>query len=192
MSLSKTKGRKMTKAQADDLKFKKCKTSSDTIKAARERAAQIGDNPVLAEHAAVIRRLGKRVLVDTIEIGKRLTEAKKIVGHGKWAEWLNKEFGWSADTALNFMRIFADVFGVPAHRTLGASGASLGAAMCAAVATGVYPDFATAAAAMAGERETFAPDLANTATYARVIDDVYTLIRAATDPILERSFPIFR
>ena len=109
MRLSKTKGRKLAKAQvADDLKFKKCKTTSDTIKAARARAAQTGDNPVLAEHAAVIRRLGKRVLVDTIEIGKRLTEAKKIVGHGKWAEWLKKEFGWSADTALNFMRIFAE------------------------------------------------------------------------------------
>ncbi len=99
--------------------------------------------------------------------------------------------GGGASSPL-FMRIFADVFGIPAHRTLGASGASLGAAMCAAVATGVYPDFAAAAAAMAGQRETFAPELGNTATYARVIDDVYTHIRAATDPILERSFPIFR
>ena len=91
-----------------------------------------------------------------------------------------------------FMHIFADVFGVPASRATGASGASLGAAVCAAVATGVYPDFATAAATMAAGRETFAPDLENTATYRRVIDDVYTGIRAATDPILERSFPIFR
>jgi sugar (pentulose or hexulose) kinase len=91
-----------------------------------------------------------------------------------------------------FMRIFADVFGVPASRATGASGASLGAAVCAAVASGAYPDFATAAATMAAGRETFAPDLANTATYGRVIDDVYTGIRAATDPILERSFPIFR
>jgi len=99
--------------------------------------------------------------------------------------------GGGASSPL-FMRIFADVFGVPAHRTVGASGASLGSAICAAVATGAYPDFETAAARMAGERETFRPDLATTATYARVIDDVYTRIRAATDPILERSFPIFR
>jgi sugar (pentulose or hexulose) kinase len=99
--------------------------------------------------------------------------------------------GGGASSPL-FMHIFADVFGIPASRAIGASGASLGAAVCAAVATGVYPDFATAAATMAAERETFAPDLANTATYRRVIDDVYTGIRAATDPILERSFPIFR
>ncbi len=99
--------------------------------------------------------------------------------------------GGGASSPL-FMRIFADVFGLPASRTIGASGASLGAAMCAAVATGAYPDFSTAAAAMAGARETFRPDPANTSVYDRVIDDVYTGIRAATDPVLERSFPIFR
>ncbi|HTX68851.1 MAG TPA: FGGY-family carbohydrate kinase [Thermoleophilia bacterium] len=99
--------------------------------------------------------------------------------------------GGGASSPL-FMQIFSDVFGVPAHRTIGASGASLGAAICAAVATGVHSDFETAAAHMAGGRETFQPDLANTATYTRLLADVYTRIRAATDPILERSFPIFR
>ncbi len=44
-----------------------------------------------------------------------------------------------------FMHIFADVFGIPASRSMGSGGASLGAAICAAVATGVYPDFETAA-----------------------------------------------
>ncbi len=91
-----------------------------------------------------------------------------------------------------FMQIFSDVFGVPAHRTVGASGASLGSAICAAVATGAHPDFETTAARMAGARETFEPNLATTATYGRVIEHVYTRIRTATDPILERSFPIFR
>ena len=98
--------------------------------------------------------------------------------------------GGGASSSL-FMQIFADVFGLPASRTVGAGGASLGSAICAAVATGAYPDFATAAAAMAGARETFTPDPAGTAIYARMIDEVYTRIRAATDPILERSFPIF-
>ena len=57
-----------------------------------------------------------------------------------------------------FMNIFADVFGVPASRNVGSSGASLGSAICAAVATGVYPDFATATAAMKQGRESFAPE----------------------------------
>ena len=44
---------------------------------------------------------------------------------------------------------------------------------------------------MTGERELFAPDAANTAIYARMNETVYQAIRAATDPLLERSFPIF-
>ena len=46
--------------------------------------------------------------------------------------------GGGANSPL-FMNIFADVFGVPASRNVGSSGASLGSAICAAVATGVVP-----------------------------------------------------
>jgi Protein of unknown function (DUF3102) len=58
----------------------------------------------LAEHATAIRALGKRVVADVIEIGRRLTDAKRICGHGNWLPWLEREFGWTDDTALNFMR----------------------------------------------------------------------------------------
>jgi hypothetical protein len=64
------------------------------------------DNPILAEHAAEIRRLGKRVVEDVVEIGRRLTECKKLVGHGNWLPWIEREFGWTDDTALNFMRVY--------------------------------------------------------------------------------------
>jgi hypothetical protein len=40
------------------------------------------DNRILAKHAAAIRRLGKRVVADVIEIGRLLTECKRICGHG--------------------------------------------------------------------------------------------------------------
>jgi sugar (pentulose or hexulose) kinase len=90
-----------------------------------------------------------------------------------------------------FMHIFADVFGVPASRNRGGSGASLGAVMCAAVGTGVFPDFETAAAAMRREREAFAPDLENHHVYRRMNERVYRAIHDATDPILEQSFTIF-
>jgi Protein of unknown function (DUF3102) len=59
----------------------------------------------LAEHAAVIRALGKRVIQDIVEIGNRLTEAKTIAGHGNWLPWLETEFGWKDDTALHFMQV---------------------------------------------------------------------------------------
>jgi len=63
-------------------------------------------DPILAEHAVEIRQLGKRVIADVIEIGRRLTECKRICGHGNWLPWLDREFGWSADTAENYIAIF--------------------------------------------------------------------------------------
>jgi Protein of unknown function (DUF3102) len=74
----------------------------------------------LDEHAIEIRRLGKRVISDAIEIGKRLTECKEIAGHGNWLAWLEQEFGWSRQTADNFINVF-EVFGagkVPNFGTL--------------------------------------------------------------------------
>jgi hypothetical protein len=54
---------------------------------------------------AVIRTLGKRVVADVIEIGRRLTEAKRIAGHGGWLPWLEQEFGWREQTARNFIQV---------------------------------------------------------------------------------------
>jgi hypothetical protein len=65
-----------------------------------------GHASVLAEHVAEIRRLGKRAIEDVIEIGRRLTECKKIVGHGNWLTWLEREFGWSEATARNSMHVY--------------------------------------------------------------------------------------
>jgi hypothetical protein len=64
------------------------------------------DNPVLAEHAAEIRRLGTRIVFDVIEIGRRLTLAKDIAGHGNWLVWLEREFKWSVSTAENYINLF--------------------------------------------------------------------------------------
>jgi sugar (pentulose or hexulose) kinase len=90
-----------------------------------------------------------------------------------------------------FMRIFADVFGIPSSRSVGGGGASLGAAICAAVAAGVYPDFDTAVTRMTTSRESFEPDPANADVYQRMNKTVYQSIGTATDGILERSYPIF-
>jgi hypothetical protein len=62
-------------------------------------------NPVLAEHAVAIKALGKRVIADVIEIGARLTECKRICGHGNWLPWLEREFGWTDKTAENFINV---------------------------------------------------------------------------------------
>ena len=46
------------------------------------------------------------VLGYAIEIGRRLTEAKSMVSHGEWGNWLKEEVNYSKSTANNFMRIF--------------------------------------------------------------------------------------
>jgi protein gp37 len=64
------------------------------------------NSPILAEHAAEIRRLGKSVVGDAVEIGQRLTKCKELVGHGNWLPWLEREFGWTDRHALNLMRVY--------------------------------------------------------------------------------------
>ena len=65
---------------------------------------KVDGDVVLAQHAEVIRALGKRVVHDVIEIGRRLTDAKARCGHGNWLPWLEREFGWSDSTALRYMQ----------------------------------------------------------------------------------------
>jgi sugar (pentulose or hexulose) kinase len=90
-----------------------------------------------------------------------------------------------------FMGILADVFGAPTTRNVDGGGAALGAAICAAVATDVHPDFETAVAAMSNQRESFVPDHQRAAVYRRLSDTVYQGIRDHTDALFERSYPIF-
>jgi hypothetical protein len=59
----------------------------------------------LARHATEIRRLGKQVVSDVIEIGRLLVESKELLGHGDWLPWLSREFQWSDTTAERFMRV---------------------------------------------------------------------------------------
>jgi Protein of unknown function (DUF3102) len=52
------------------------------------------------------RILAKRVVADVIEIGRRLTEAKPIAGHGNWLAWLEREFKWTEMTATRFINVY--------------------------------------------------------------------------------------
>jgi hypothetical protein len=103
--------RKKSSKQSEWWRFPICATT--LAKAAREQAQQAGADPDLAEHAAVIRRLSLRCLRDTIEIGRRLYEAKDKVPHGNrtgqeegWGDWLQREFAWSQDTASNLINVY--------------------------------------------------------------------------------------
>ena len=60
----------------------------------------------LRAHARVIQRLGRRAIGDIIEIGRRLSDAKKLVGHGKFLTWLAAEFKWEERTAQRFISVW--------------------------------------------------------------------------------------
>jgi hypothetical protein len=77
----------------------------DQVSAAEPDEISIVD-PVLAKCAVEIRRLGKRVTEDVVEIGRNLAEARKHAGHGAWRVWLLVEFGWSDQTARRFMHVY--------------------------------------------------------------------------------------
>jgi sugar (pentulose or hexulose) kinase len=80
------------------------------------------------------------------------------------------------------MQIVADVFGRPARRTTVNDAAGLGAAMCAAVGHGIYPDWGSAAAAMVTAGDEFVPDARASRAYQQ-INNVYAGLTAYTDPL---------
>lgn len=48
------------------------------------------------------------VLAGAIEIGRRLVEAKAMVGHGNWGTYLKEEVNFSQSTANNMMRLYEE------------------------------------------------------------------------------------
>jgi sugar (pentulose or hexulose) kinase len=90
-----------------------------------------------------------------------------------------------------FMQIFADVFGLSAIRNEVNGAASLGSAICAAVATGAYDRFETAISKMVRIRDKYEPISKHTTTYRQMNKAVYQHITNYTDAILEKAYPIF-
>jgi sugar (pentulose or hexulose) kinase len=80
------------------------------------------------------------------------------------------------------MQIVADVFDRPARRTAVNDAAGLGAAICAAVGHGIYPDWDQATAAMVTAGDAFAPDPRAARAYQQ-INKVYAALPAFTDPL---------
>jgi len=80
------------------------------------------------------------------------------------------------------MQIIADVFDRPARRTAVNDAAGLGAAMCAAVGHGIYPDWVQATAAMVTPGDEFAPGAQAARAYQK-INKVYAGLTAFTDPL---------
>lgn len=71
-------------------------------------AAQRDIQTVTTEIRTLHRQAQGMILNYAIEIGRRLKEAKSLLEHGEWGEWLEKEVDFSRSTANNFMKIFEE------------------------------------------------------------------------------------
>jgi len=91
-----------------------------------------------------------------------------------------------------FMQIFSDVFAVPAVRNVVNAAASLGAAICAAVAVGAHENFVTAIDKMVRIRDSFYPIQKNVSAYEKINKGVYKHITSFTDRVLEKSYHLFK
>ena len=80
------------------------------------------------------------------------------------------------------MQVVADVFDRPARRTTVTDAAGLGAAICAAVGHGIYPDWDQATAAMVAIGDQFAPDASAVRAYQQ-INKIYAGLTSFTDPL---------
>ncbi|HLW21772.1 MAG TPA: FGGY-family carbohydrate kinase, partial [Sphaerochaetaceae bacterium] len=90
-----------------------------------------------------------------------------------------------------FMQIFADVFNVPATRNVVNGSASIGAAICTALALGIYRDKEEAIAHMVRPGNTFTPIGAHVLLYDRMNREVYVKLASTLDPLLMTSHAIF-
>ncbi len=83
-------------------------------------------------------------------------------------------------------QIVTDVTGVPVVRAATAEATCLGAAILATVAAKWYPDATSAASAMTGTAERFAPDAETHAIYDRIYGEVYRPLFPTLQPLLHR------
>lgn len=67
-----------------------------------ERTADV----IAGEILAIKQQVEMVALAGAVEIGRRLCEAKEMVGHGAWLEFLSEKVGFSTSKANNMMRIF--------------------------------------------------------------------------------------
>lgn len=63
---------------------------------------------IATEINLIVQKTKEVVLSAAIEIGKRLVEAKELVKHGEWEQWLQDNVNYSQSTANNLMAVYRE------------------------------------------------------------------------------------
>ena len=75
----------------------------------KQDSAPVREIGVITEEIRNIRQQASAMaLLYAVEIGRRLVEAKRVLPHGSWGEWLQNEVDFSQSTATNLMRLFEE------------------------------------------------------------------------------------
>ena len=86
--------------------------NKNEVVAAQEGGLAVRDLDVVAAEINVIKQQTAGVIARSIfEIGKRLCEAKAMIGHGNWEAWLRDNVEYSETTARNLMRAYREMGG---------------------------------------------------------------------------------
>ncbi len=88
------------------------------------------------------------------------------------------------------MQITADIFGLPAIRPHTWEASGLGAAICAAVGSGIHTDFKSAIASMTRKGEVFEPDESTHQTYNNLFRQVYKNLYPKLKPLYRAIYQI--
>lgn len=65
-------------------------------------------NVVTTEIRQLVNQYRRITVAFAVEIGRRLVEAKALLPHGEWGDWLREQVDFSQRTANNFMRVFEE------------------------------------------------------------------------------------
>lgn len=89
---------------------KGCLFMSSAIEVSKKQEAVVRrDSSIIAAEINTIKaRTQKEILSASIEIGQRLCEAKEVVGHGQWTQWLKEQVSYSQSTANNLMKVYRE------------------------------------------------------------------------------------
>lgn len=63
---------------------------------------------VTTEIRQLVNQYRRITVAFAVEIGRRLVEAKALLPHGEWGDWLREQVDFSQRTANNFMRVFEE------------------------------------------------------------------------------------
>ncbi|EGG33460.1 DUF3102 domain-containing protein [Paenibacillus sp. HGF5] len=99
------KSQTAAKTKEKDPKSAPAETALATVNMEETSLANRTPDVIATEIRDIDQKARQHAIRSAIEIGEKLIEAKALVKHGDWANWLNENVNYSQSTANNFMRV---------------------------------------------------------------------------------------